>query len=207
MLVFHSHGLVVFSIPKTGSTALEAALSPHASLVVQAPPEHRHMNRRVFAAQWEDLLTRRYDRRFDSVALLREPVARLRSWYRYRATSAFAETPLSTAEISFDDFIAATLDESPPPHARIGSQDRFVAMPGGGIGITHLFDYAQIERARDWLSDRLRRDLALPRRNVSPARDAPLSSPLRARLELARAAEFALYAQVSEAGHLVTPQP
>ncbi|WP_424975422.1 sulfotransferase family 2 domain-containing protein [Dinoroseobacter sp. S124A] len=206
MLVFHNHGLVVFSIPKTGSTALEAALLPHASLAVQAPPEHRHMNRQVFAAQWEEMLTRRYDRRFDGVALVREPVARLRSWYRYRGTAAFAGTPLSTQGISFDDFIAASLTETPPPYARIGAQDRFVAKPGGGIGITHLFDYAQMDLARDWLSAALGRDLELPRRNVSPKRAAPLSAELRARLETARAAEFALHAQVSGAGHLVTPQ-
>lgn len=206
MLVFHSHGLVVFSIPKTGSTALEAALLPHASLAVQAPPEHRHMNRRVFAAQWEDMLQDRYARRFDGVALVREPVARLRSWYRYRGSASFAGTPLSTEGMHFEDFIEATLAEDPPPYARIGAQDRFVARPGGGIGITHLFDYAQMDLARDWLAQRLGRALKLPRRNVSPSRAAPLSAPLRARLASARAAEFALYAQVSQAGHLVTPQ-
>src|SRR5680860_1454854 len=42
MLVFSKHKLVFLSVPKTGTTAWQAALGPHASMVISDPPELKH---------------------------------------------------------------------------------------------------------------------------------------------------------------------
>ena len=42
MLVFWKENLVLMAVPKTGSTALEGALAPRASLVLRDPPELKH---------------------------------------------------------------------------------------------------------------------------------------------------------------------
>ncbi|MDD9719038.1 hypothetical protein PVW48_19975 [Dinoroseobacter sp. PD6] len=205
MLVFHNKRLVIFAVPKTGSTALEDALGPHASLAIQSPPSQRHMNWGAYAAQWQPVLKRIYGIRPEGMAVLREPVARLRSWYRYRAQAQFDGTEWSCAHLDFDRFIAASLAPDPPSCARIGSQDKFVMGDTGQVQIAHLFDYAQMPVMLDWLSARLGREVALAARNRSPGLPAPLDPELEARLRAARAAEFDLYDRVAALGHLHTP--
>lgn len=204
MQVFHNHQLVVFAIPKTASTALEAALAPHASVVVQSPPSQRHMNWGAYTSSWAPMLQKAFDVQFEGMAVVREPVERLRSWYRYRATEQFAGTDLSSQGMSFDDFIAATMDKTPPRVARIGAQDKFCMSLTGVVQIKHLFDFAQMPLAIAWLSERLGREIAMDWRNVSPEIDTPLDPSLLERLREARAREFSLYAKVAEAGHLVS---
>lgn len=204
MLVFHTHNLIVFAIPKTGSTALEAALAPHASVVVRSPPAQRHMNWGVYSKSWAPVIRQAFGCTPEGVAILREPVERLRSWYRYRSSPQFAGTDLSCAGIGFDGFIEASLAADPPPFARVGSQDKFVMSPSGEIQIHHLFDHAQMPLALDWLSARLCRKISLDRRNPSPNRPTPLDAGLLERLQSARAREFDLHARVAERGHLVS---
>jgi len=54
MLVFSNEKLVFLSVPKTGTTAYEAALAPHAAIVVSNPPELKHAP--VFTKEEEDRL-------------------------------------------------------------------------------------------------------------------------------------------------------
>ena len=42
MLVFYEQRMVVLSVPKTGTTALEAALAPHATFAITRPPPLKH---------------------------------------------------------------------------------------------------------------------------------------------------------------------
>ena len=42
MLIFSKARLVVLSVPKTGTTAIEQALAGHASIAVLDPPELKH---------------------------------------------------------------------------------------------------------------------------------------------------------------------
>ena len=42
MLVFYKANLVFLSVPKTGTTAYEEALQPHADMVLLQPPELKH---------------------------------------------------------------------------------------------------------------------------------------------------------------------
>lgn len=207
MMVFARHSLAFLAVPKTGTTALEAALRPHASLEVSDPPHLRHMNRGVFAANWQPFLEERFGTPLDTCAVLRAPLERLGSWYRYRELPEFDDTPLSTAGISFDDFIEGILAVERPGFAQIGSQDRFAMDDKDRVRITHLFDYAQLDIAVEFLSDRLDRDLDLPRANVSPHRALELDPGLTSALRAARAREFALYDRVAASGHLYSPQP
>ena len=42
MLIFSKAKLVLFSVPKTGTTAIETALAPHAAIALLDPPELKH---------------------------------------------------------------------------------------------------------------------------------------------------------------------
>lgn len=204
MLVFHNHRLVILSVPKTGNTALETALAPHASLALQGPPALRHMPWRVYRNRWAPFLREQFGTGFETLAILRDPLDRMRSWYRYRARKSFEASENATSHLSFDQFIEASLRPDPPSFARIWTQDKFVSSRKEEVRVTHLFDYAQLDLAVDWLSKRLKREIALQPKNISPSRSALLSVELEAELRDARAREFALYAQVAEHGYLRT---
>ncbi|MDJ0857972.1 MAG: sulfotransferase family 2 domain-containing protein [Dinoroseobacter sp.] len=204
MLVFHNQSLVILSIPKTGNTALESALAPHASLAVLGPPDVRHMPWRIYRNSWLRFLEAQFGRKFETLAVVRDPLDRMRSWYRYRARQQFDGSTMSTADMSFDEFIEASLQPDPPAFARIWTQDKFVSSKAEQIRVTHLFDYAQMDKLVIWLSERLNRDIELAWENVSPSKPTPLSPAWEKALRDARAGEFALYSQVAQSGYLRT---
>lgn len=194
MLVFWKERLVVLAVPKTGTTAIEGALAPRASVVVRDPPTLKHTPfyryRRFLAAYLEAAGA---DLPFDTVAVVREPVDWLGSWYRYRTRDDLAGHPNSTRDVSFDDFVAEYCKGKPAPFAAVGSQSRFVQDGEGRVGVTHLFRYDRQDRLIAFLEQRLAVRLELPRLNVSPAMDLSLSPDIAARLREKRAAEFALW--------------
>ena len=196
MLVFWKERLVFLAMPKTGTTALEGALAPRADMVFRNPPEIKHAALYRYRRRVLPLLEAADGSDFETMAVLREPVSWLSSWYRYRHRDDLAHDPRSTRGISFDDFVRAYLDDSPPPYANIGSQSRFVANPDGSVGVTHLFRYESPIELADFLSRRLGQALpALPYRNVSPQMETSLSPGLLALLRDRHAAEFTLWEQ------------
>lgn len=94
--------------------------------------------------------------------------------------------------MSFDDFVNAWCEDSPPDFAAVGSQARFL-QPKGEKGVDHLFRYEEIDSFVHFLEDRLGCEIILPRLNVSPVADLHLSSATEARLRKAAARDFALY--------------
>lgn len=195
---------MLFAVPKTGSSALESALRPRCSIDLRGPPDVRHTNSGRFAESWGPFLEKRLGANPTSVAILREPVSRLASWYRYRHGRQFQGTENGIKDISFDDFIAASLSDDPPVWARIGSQDRFCLDSHDRPRITDLFTYETLPMAVAFLERKLGGAIDLPQRNVSPKVATPLRADLLAALQERRAREFRFYAQVAEVGHLVT---
>lgn len=184
--------------------ALEAALRSFASQEVLKPPAHRHMTVRRFETQLAAKLSGEGLDVAERVAVLRDPLERLGSWYRYRRRPEIAGKAESTAEISFADFVEALLEEDPPAFAKVGFQDRFVQRQDGDIGVDHLFDYARPQRLTDFLSARFERKIVLARINSSPPADLDLPEELEGRLRAARHTEFALYDRVAKDGYLRT---
>lgn len=192
MLVFWDHKLAILATPKTGSTAIQAALEPMATLAIRNPPALKHTT----AQRWHRFLGPYFETAagapFTVVALMREPRDWLGSWYRYRARPEIAGTTRSTAAISFDQFVNDWCADPQPEHAAVGSQARFLT-PKGDRGVDHIFRYEEIDRFVDFLEDRLGHEIILPRLNVSPSGNIDLSPGTEARLRKTAARDFALY--------------
>jgi hypothetical protein len=192
MLVFWEQRLAILATPKTGSTAIEAALDSLATLSIQRPPALKHTSVQRFHRFIGPYLETTFGQPFTVVALMREPRDWLGSWYRYRQRDDMADPQKSTRGMDFDRFVNAWCDDPQPEFANVGSQARFLK-PKGDRGLDHLFRYEEIETFVHFLEERLDCEIILPRLNVSPDAPLDLSPVTEARLRKTAAQDFALY--------------
>ena len=193
MLVFWKENLVLLSIPKTGSTTLEGALAPRASLVMRDPPEIKHAPCYRYKRFLKPLFKQVGEKELELMAVVRNPIDWLGSWYRYRTRDDLIGHPNSTRDVSFDDFVLEYCKGAPAPFANVGSQARFLTINDGEIGAKHLFQYEQWDQVIQYLEKRLDVTITLKDKNVSPKMDLALSSEVEAKLREKRAAEFAVW--------------
>lgn len=207
MLVLKKARLVFLANPKTATQSLRAVLAPYAK-ATPADTGDKHINAQIYGRKWARRITARIGSAPETFAVMREPLEHLGSWFRYRQRDALRGHENSTHGMTFAAFVEARLSDDPPPFARIGRQDRFLGFLNSGPPVNHIFDYAALDQLLSFLSARLGADLSLPLRNVSPkvaseALDLPVD--LLARLHVAHAEEFALYAKIRATGVLHTP--
>jgi len=204
MLIFTPQALAYVAVPKTGTTAIEAALRPHADIVFKK--SHKHITSQRFRRKIRPFVRDTFGVRLASFAVLREPEDQIRSWYRYRSRDEIRDKPEYTGDLSFDAFVQALLSDDPPPCAQIGSQFRMLSGRGGRLLINHLFAYESLDQLETFLSARFDCPIRFAPRNVSPPIAAELSPQTRARLRSARAAEFDLHARLRDAGGKLDPR-
>jgi hypothetical protein len=194
VLVFWKERLVLLAVPKTGTTALEGALAPRAAIVMRDPPTVKHAPLYRYRRFVEPMLAASGGEGFETVAVVREPVSWLSSWYRYRQRDDIAGHRNSTRGVSFDGFVTEYAKGKPASFAAVGSQAKFVSEGDGTVGVTHLFRYEEGERLMAFLTERLGAlGRELPRLNVSPAMEVALSPEVEARLREKCAAEFSVW--------------
>tara|TARA_R110002020_G_scaffold221331_2_gene429354 strand:+ start:1275 stop:1868 length:594 start_codon:yes stop_codon:yes gene_type:complete len=193
MLIFYKERLAFLSVPKTGTTAYESALAPRADMVISEPPMLKHAPVYRYNRFIRPMFLKVCDVELELMAVMREPVSWLGSWYRYRRRPFMKGKDNSTHEISFDDFVLAYMKGDKPGFADVGSQINFMKSQPNGTGITHYFRYEDQPRLQSFLSDRLGVTLDLKRENVSPDIPLHLSEDVRARFRRKFAEEFALY--------------
>ena len=196
MLLFWKAKLVLLAVPKTGTTALEAALLAHADTAILNPPEKKHLTARRWRNQLAPFFENRGTRQIETMAIIREPRDWLGSWYRYLARPEISGSASSTAGTDFAQFVTGWLSDPEPEYARVGRQSRFVANAEGKIIVDHLFRYEHLGQAVDFLQQRLGVTLDLGRRNISPQADLSLPPALEARLQREAAADFDLWARL-----------
>lgn len=206
MLVFVDANIVLFAVPKTGSTAYHLALRGKADISLANKAGLKHMTARKFDRDFGPYLAQAHGLHPERVAVMRDPLEQLRSWYRYRQDPKRKGAGNSAAGMSFDDFVLAAIEDTPPPFARVGSQFAFVTDDAGDVRIDHLFAYEKQAVFRRFLEDRLGQKIETKEKNVSPSAPTPISPEVEAQLRAARADDFALHAAILAAdGHLVTP--
>jgi hypothetical protein len=195
MLVFWKENLIFLAVPKTGTTALEGALAPRAAMVLREPPQLKHAPVARYRKVLQPFFDLAADREFETLAVVRDPIDWLGSWYRYRSRDQLVGQPNSTRNMSFDAFVTEYMQENPAGFADVGAQSRFLLTGEGKLGVTHLFRYEARPKLVRFLESRLATEITLKRLNVSPPADVSLPAATAQALRAARPAEFAVWEQ------------
>lgn len=197
MLVFFKERLSFLAMPKTGSTAYQTALAPRADLVVNNPPLLKHAPVYRYNRFIRPMFLNVCDAEMELMAVMREPISWLSSWYRYRQRPFMKDKPNNTHGITFDEFVLGYMKGKRPGFAEVGNQLKFLERQPNGTGITHLFSYEDQPRLLNFLEDRLDVKLALGRENVSPEIKVTLSPDVEERFRRKFAEDFTLYESIS----------
>jgi hypothetical protein len=210
MIFLHKARLLILSQPKTGTTALESALTPRASIVVSKPPELKHISYRgylKFVAPLIETQTGLARNDYEVVAVMREPLDWLGSWYRYRTRDELKNlaNPRSinfTGNMNFDDFVRDVCRPAgeQPQHARIKTPSWVALSAPGAIGIDRLFPYESLDAFRDFIAERTGKPIEEKSANVSPKMELVLSADIEAKLRQHFAFEFDLHGSLSKDG-------
>lgn len=200
MLVFSKARLVLLSVPKTGTTAYQSALAPHAAMVVSDPPELKHAPVFRYNRFFRPALEKFIGTPLDVVAVMREPVDWLGSWYRYRRRPFAKGQRTSTHDVTFDAFVEAYTRGDKPAFANVGSQAKFLEPQKNGTAVTHLFRYEDQDGLRGFLSSRLGVDIEPRPENASPVMALDLSPETLAKLHRKCADEFTLWQGIGAQG-------
>lgn len=195
MLVFWDQRLAFLATPKTGSTAIAAALESLAAVSIQRPPILKHTTVHRYRRFVGPYLAAASKAEFTLVALMRDPRDWLGSWYRFRQRDD-TQPEKSTRGMSFDEFVQAWCRDPQPEFAAVGSQGRFLR-PRRGEGVDRLFRYEDIGGFVEFLEDRLGCEILLPRLNVSPVGTTDLSAATETLLRTVAAEDFALHATLT----------
>lgn len=192
MLIFWKERLVFLANTKTGSTSIEAALEQLAHVVINRPPQLKHTRARAFDLHLRPLLTQAAGGPFTTVALMREPIDWLGSWFRYRLRE-MEDTERSTAGMDFAGFVEAYLRPDPPRFAAVGTQAGFLCDAKGFLLADRVFRYESLTTFVHFLEDTLGCEITLPRMNVSPKAPMDLPDDLRQRLMQMLSNDYAIY--------------
>lgn len=198
MMIFFKQRLAYLAVPKTGTSAVERALHRRASAVLRDPPGVKHTNARGYERRFRSMFDAKNLPPIQTVAVMREPVAWLGSWYRYRQRSAISGHANSTEGKSFDEFVEAYLSDNQPPYAKVGSQGRFVTDEDGALLINHLFQYEDFGPFVQFLQARLGQDIDLQTVNKSPSKHLELSDALDAALRQKHALDFQIHEALND---------
>ncbi|WP_126137011.1 gamma-glutamyl kinase [Tritonibacter mobilis] len=197
MMVFYRARLVLLSVPKTGTTALQSALRPHADLVISDPPELKHAPLYRYNRWVRPMYEKVCGAELEVVAIMREPISWLGSWYRFRQRPHLDGRPTSTKNMSFDEFVTDYCRGKRPPHANVGSQAKFLEAQPNGCCVTHLFAYENLAPFHAFMQARTGLSYDTQQENVSPAGDLSLSGNTEEKLKRKHPEEFALYGTIS----------
>ena len=197
MMIFYKQRLAYLAIPKTGTSAVERALHRRASAILRDPPGVKHTNARGYERRFRAMFENKSLPPIETVAVMREPVAWLGSWYRYRQRPALSGHPNSTEAVSFEQFVEAYLQENQPPYAKVGSQGRFVTDESGDL-LINLFQYEDLAPFITFLEQRLGGEVDLQTVNKSPVKALDLSDELSVELHKKHALDFQIHSALSE---------
>lgn len=193
MLVFWKEKLVFLAVPKTGTTSIEGTLAPRAALVMRDPAILKHSPVYRYRRFIEPYFKVAGDDPLETIAVIRNPIDWLSSWYRYRYRDDLVGHPNSTRDMSFDDFVSEYCKGKPAPFAGVGSQAKFVCGTEDQVLVDHLFQYEQQDKLIAFLEQRLGMNIRLPELNVSPKLATPLSPKIEDKLRRKREVEFSVW--------------
>lgn len=194
MLIFWESRLVFLATPKAGSTAIEAALEPLASVAVQRPAALKHVDIAGFRRHVQPWLEASAGAPFTTVALMREPVDWLRSWYRFKLRDDHDDPEHRMDGVSFAQFARDYATDGGP--ARLGLVTQSDFLTGDGAPVDRIFRYEAMDAFVDFLESQLDCAISLPRLNVPPSVDVQLDAAAEQALRSAMTHDIACYDRI-----------
>lgn len=192
MMVMAHAGFAFLSMPKAGSTVLQKHFARHAMILFRQPPGMKHMSAVTFETVMAPWLERYGHPResYETMCLVRHPLDRAVSWWRYRARSQARGQPNWTGDLSFAEFADLLVSGEVP----LGTSANFVTDADGSVIVDRMYRYEHLVEATAWMSQRLGiAPPALEPTNVSPAREGEMDASTRARLEAHFARDLEVY--------------
>ena len=196
MLLFPMERLVFLCTPKCGSTSVHQAYAPYAAVGLGGHPRLKHLRFKRYEHGIAPLVGSDIGS-LETVCIIRDPVAHIRSSYRYHLGRDRHVRPGSHHDRTYEDFVEAFLD--PDSDVRIRTQHSFVEDDAADIGVNRIFALEHIERFVCFMNERLRVRVSLPVMNTSSGESPALSSELEERLRERLAPDLALYEAVLKA--------
>lgn len=193
MLIFLKHHLVFFATPKTASTALETTIGHMCDIRLSKNPSVKHTPYRKYKRLLEPFVKTVMSEPPDHIAVCREPIDWLGSWYRYRGRQELIGKANSTHGITFNQFVESYLEDTPPAYAKVGSQAKFMTSKDGELKMSQLFSYDKLNELVTYLEQRLKTKISLPHTNVSPKAHIELSPMLEKTLKDKFHHDFEIY--------------
>ena len=193
-MCFSDRGFVFLSMPKAGSTVLQKHFARHAMILFRQPPGMKHMSAVTFEATMAPWLERYGQPRasYETMCLVRHPLERAVSWWRYRSRPEAQGQPNWTGDIGFAEFADRLVSGEVP----LGTSSNFVTDNDGTVIVDRMYRYEHLAAATAWMAERLGITApVLEPANVSPARDVEMDAATRARLEAHYAKDLAIYEQ------------
>jgi hypothetical protein len=192
MMSFAHRGFVFLATTKTGSSAIHRGFRRYSSIEVRSPPNMKHLTARRFEKVWVPVLEQHGCKRetYELVAIIRDPVDWVGSWWRYRSRPSLRGTDNWTGEMTFDEFAERVITGE----VSLGRQSRFVTDPAGNLVVERLYRYEHLGDAAQWMAARLGVEAPeLKQVNRSPKRDVGLADSVRGRLETHFGLEMTLH--------------
>lgn len=191
MLYSPDRGVLFLEVPKTGTVAVATAVRG-VCRQYRALPRHvtAHKARRELGPQrWSEL---------DTIAVVREPLGWLRSWYRY-----LSGVGRVADHINFSQFVVAVANDEPLEGVNLGVGTQFARLSDGKerrVIVKRLLSFehlsAEFNAVNAELLDGTAKDLA--RKNVSPRKDVVVPDDLRELIETRWAKDREIWAEVHE---------
>lgn len=191
MLIFWDRRLVFLATPKAGSTAVAMALEPLASASIQRPAQLKHTNLASYRRHVGPWLEAQAGEHFTTVALMREPVDWLRSWYRFKLRDDHDDPQHRMEGIAFADFAQDYAASGGSGRLNIEPQSSFLRDEDRIVD--RIFRYDNITAFVRFLEDRLDCAIELPRINVPPAVDVHLPEACETTLRRSMRDDLDLY--------------
>lgn len=172
MLIFAEKRLILYSMPKTGTTSIQKALEKSATIKFSrtGPFGLKHINAKAFQ-KWEKTLKAQFPGdKFVSCCVMREPIDLLKSWYRYRSRKDIKSVERSTSNITFDKYLNNLYEEKDQDksiRSLFDGQSRFL-FPKDKMLIDRIFPYEKFDSFIEFITNKIGKDFEIPRINKSP---------------------------------------
>lgn len=179
-------GIVFLCTAKVASTSIENVLKNLSGS--ERIPGKKHIGLRGLTKKNFPILERKYPHtKFTSFCVVREPLQRLNSWWRYR-TRLDAEHRNSTAGMPFIEFVESHLEylngnkTSTRKNTWFSPQTKWVLDKQSKYATDKVFALEKFSEVEEFLQSRTSQVIRIPQENVSPMQDSSEISSIQGKL-------------------------